>query len=77
MAARDESMSDTPRDASRDAPRDATGKHRAQAESARRRSVDHVFGDVLPDSVDDQPSGEGDDRRRDDDYLRDVPPHHG
>jgi hypothetical protein len=45
----------------------------------RKPSLDEVFGDVLPDTTGDEreasrPSGR---HTRDDDILRDVPPHHG
>jgi hypothetical protein len=45
----------------------------------RKPTVDEVFGDVLPDTTRDErdvvrPSGR---HTRDDDILRDVPPHHG
>jgi hypothetical protein len=59
---------DTPRDEAR--PREST--------TARRRRLDSVFGDVLPDSAGDdrpEPDREG---RGSDEWLRDqVPPHHG
>lgn len=45
--------------------------------AARRRQVlDEIFGDVLPTVTQDEvePGGRG---RSDDDYRRDVPPHHG
>jgi hypothetical protein len=50
----------------------------AEAEAARRRRLDEVFGDVLPETTsderDDRDAG-GDDSDR---WLREqVPPHHG
>lgn len=48
----------------------------APGKAARKqRSLDEVFGDVLPDSTRDE-HGDRSDQRADADYLRDVPPHH-
>ncbi|MCW2831091.1 MAG: hypothetical protein JWP31_1783 [Aeromicrobium sp.] len=50
------------------------------AERARRRRAAELLGDLLPESTtDDTDEGWGERRAptRDDDYLRDVPPHHG
>jgi len=44
--------------------------------SSDRRSLDEVFGDVLPDPTRDD-RAELPDQSRDDELLRDVPPHHG
>jgi hypothetical protein len=50
----------------------------AEAEAARRRRLDEVFGDVLPETTSDErddrdAGGDASDR-----WLRDqVPPHHG
>jgi hypothetical protein len=46
---------------------------------ARRRRIAAVFGDVLPDTTDDERDSEGrDDRGDGDSWLRaQVPPHHG
>lgn len=61
-------------------------EHRGQDDARRRRErarrLARVFGEVLPDSTDDDrddPGERADDaRRRDDAWLRDqVPPHHG
>jgi len=41
-----------------------------------RRRLDDVFGDVLPDPTRDE-RPELSDQGRDDELLRDVPPHHG
>ena len=55
-------------------------------ERERRRRAAELLGDLLPDtSSDDTDEGWGDpgagggrgETSRDDDYLRDVPPHHG
>jgi hypothetical protein len=51
---------------------------RAASEAARKRRLDEVFGDVLPETTSDErddrdPSAESSDR-----WLRaQVPPHHG
>lgn len=56
------------------------------AKVSRRRALDAVFGDVLPDSTSDEranspESTSSSDSRgmsaHDEDLLRDVPPHHG
>lgn len=53
-----------------------TADERAQR-GARRRVLDRVFGDVLPDTTrDDRADRDRPDGSRDDDLLRDVPPHH-
>lgn len=44
--------------------------------AARRRAIDEVFGDVLPDATSDERGARPDDSR-DEELLRDVPPHHG
>jgi hypothetical protein len=46
---------------------------------ARRRRIAEVFGDVLPDTTDDERDPNATDERRDgDSWLRaQVPPHHG
>ena len=47
-----------------------------RAARARRRA--EIFGDALPDEPRDRdPDGGREDRSRDDDLRRDVPPHHG
>jgi hypothetical protein len=52
-----------------------------EAERRRRRRLAEIFGDVLPDATRDERSGawgERDGGRRDDeDFRREVPPHHG
>ncbi len=54
---------------------EAEARRRAAAEQRRRRrDLDEVFGDVLPDTTSDEQGGRD---RRDDEILRDVPPHHG
>ena len=40
----------------------------------RRRRRDAIFGDELPERA---PPARGEERERDADILRDVPPHHG
>jgi hypothetical protein len=57
---------------------DARPSAEAEAEAARRRRLDEVFGDVLPETTSDErddrdAGGDASDR-----WLRDqVPPHHG
>lgn len=51
------------------------------AAARRRRDLDAVFGEVLPDATADErsldaPAGPGPDPREEE-LLRDVPPHHG
>ncbi|KQV75589.1 hypothetical protein ASC61_11570 [Aeromicrobium sp. Root344] len=49
-------------------------------ERERRRRAAELLGDLLPDTTRDETSegwGEKESSSRDDDYLRDVPPHHG
>lgn len=49
-------------------------------ELERRRKAAELLGDLLPDTTSDETAegwGEKDPASRDDDYLRDVPPHHG
>ncbi len=46
-----------------------------KAAARKQRSLDEVFGDVLPDSTRDEREDRPD-SRTDADYLRDVPPHH-
>nr|WP_198151788.1 hypothetical protein [Kibdelosporangium sp. MJ126-NF4]CEL19319.1 hypothetical protein [Kibdelosporangium sp. MJ126-NF4]CTQ94882.1 hypothetical protein [Kibdelosporangium sp. MJ126-NF4] len=44
----------------------------------RRRKIDEIFGDVLPDTTKDERDPESEPGKRDDDwYLRNKPPHHG
>jgi hypothetical protein len=44
----------------------------------RRRRLDAVFGDVLPDTTSDEREPERPEGDQDDDwYLRNRPPHHG
>lgn len=49
----------------------------------RKPSIDEVFGDVPPESTRDERGpgrdrdSDADEKSRDDDLLRDVPPHHG
>lgn len=51
------------------------GGHETEAE--RRRRLDAVFGDVLPDTTSDE-RGDAPEDRGTDDWLRaQVPPHHG
>jgi hypothetical protein len=63
---------------------DDAGSREAEAarKAARRRRVEQL-GELLPDTTTDEradwgerPSGSRDDSR-DDEFLRDVPPHHG
>lgn len=55
----------------------------AAAERERRRRAAELLGDLLPTTTSDETDeGWGDQRGRggassDEDYLRDVPPHHG
>ena len=49
-------------------------------EQERRRRAAELLGDLLPGTTTDETDegwGERDRTSRDDDYLRDVPPHHG
>jgi hypothetical protein len=56
-------------------PRDA---EEARAEAARRRLRAEVFGDVLPDSTqDDRVQQPGEEKGSDEWLRRNVPPHHG
>lgn len=52
----------------------------AEAERERRRRAAELLGDLLPSTTTDE-TDEGWNERggssRDDEYLRDVPPHHG
>jgi hypothetical protein len=53
-----------------------------ESAAQRRRRLDEVFGDVMPDTTSDErdPGGQGSDQRGDaaDRWLREqVPPHHG
>ena len=50
------------------------------AERERRRKAAELLGDLLPSTTSDETDegwGDKDRTSRDDDYLRDVPPHHG
>jgi hypothetical protein len=52
----------------------------SKAEVERRRRAAELLGDLLPDTTRDETAegwGEKESSSRDDDYLRDVPPHHG
>lgn len=54
----------------------------APSRAERKRRLEKVFGDVLPDqTTDDRADGDGSDAERvgrDDEWLRgEVPPHHG
>jgi hypothetical protein len=52
----------------------------SKKEIERRRRAAELLGDLLPDTTSDESAegwGEKDTSSRDDDYLRDVPPHHG
>jgi hypothetical protein len=52
----------------------------SKEERERRRRAAELLGDLLPDTTRDETAegwGEKDSSSRDDDYLRDVPPHHG
>jgi hypothetical protein len=42
-----------------------------------QRRLDEIFGDVLPDTTRDENSARSGDNGRDEELLRDVPPHHG
>ncbi len=49
-------------------------------EVERRRRAAELLGDLLPDTTSDETAegwGDNESSSRDDDYLRDVPPHHG
>jgi hypothetical protein len=49
-------------------------------EIERRRRAAELLGDLLPATTTDETAegwGERESSSRDDDYLRDVPPHHG
>ncbi|MEV7398755.1 hypothetical protein [Aeromicrobium sp. NPDC092404] len=57
---------------------DEPGKPADEVE--RRRRAAELLGDLLPDTTTDESPegwGERESSSRDDDYLRDVPPHHG
>ena len=75
-------MPDTPDDSEPDRPDDADSSDqtdRRTGRAPRRPSLDEVFGDVLPDTTQDErdaPRSRGRDAR-DDEILGDVPPHHG
>lgn len=50
------------------------------AEHQRRRKAAQLLGDLLPDTTSDETDegwNESSRTSRDEDYLRDVPPHHG
>lgn len=50
----------------------------AEAEAVRRRRLDEVFGDVLPETTSDERDPEPPDEDAGDRWLRaQVPPHHG
>jgi hypothetical protein len=52
----------------------------SKEEIERRRRAAELLGDLLPDTTIDETAegwGERETSSRDDDYLRDVPPHHG
>ncbi|MBE1467622.1 hypothetical protein [Kibdelosporangium phytohabitans] len=42
----------------------------------RRRKIDEIFGDVMPDTTKDEREPDAGDKRDDDWYLRNKPPHH-
>jgi hypothetical protein len=51
-----------------------------KAEQERRRRAAELLGDLLPGTTSDETDegwNERGDSSRDDDFLRDVPPHHG
>jgi hypothetical protein len=50
-----------------------------ESDEERRRRLDEVFGDVLPETTaDEREPGEGEESRSSDEWLkRQVPPHHG
>lgn len=58
-----------------------TAQPDAEGDTARKRRLAEVFGDVLPDGTSDERAdswGERDGGADDDDWLRNqVPPHHG
>jgi hypothetical protein len=56
-----------------------TPQSEGETAEARRRRIAEVFGDVLPDTTDDERDTEvPEDRRDGDSWLRaQVPPHHG
>jgi alpha-ketoglutarate-dependent taurine dioxygenase len=62
---------------------EADAQEQARKDAARRRRLAEIFGEVIPDQTsDDTDSGEGADRRSEEqvqeDWLkRQVPPHHG
>lgn len=56
------------------------GPNLGKEEVERRRRAAELLGDLLPDTTSDETAegwGEKDTPSRDDEYLRDVPPHHG
>ena len=49
-----------------------------RSEAVRKRRIDEVFGDVLPDTTSDEREDPGAGGERSDRWLREqVPPHHG
>jgi hypothetical protein len=49
-----------------------------QSEAVRKRRIDEVFGDVLPDTTSDEREDPGAGNEASDRWLREqVPPHHG
>jgi hypothetical protein len=65
------------------APTDDTASDTDEAEDAalerarRRRRLDRIFGDVLPDGTSDERGSGPPAADRDAEIQRDVPPHHG
>jgi hypothetical protein len=62
-----------------DSSADGAGTKRpVESESARRRRLDEVFGEVLPETTSDERDPEPPDEDAGDRWLRaQVPPHHG
>jgi hypothetical protein len=64
-----------------DAPNDDEAPR--QKPTRRKPSIDEVFGEVLPESTSDdrdpvrRRESDADEKAREADLLRDVPPHHG
>ena len=72
-------MADQPTDEPTDEPTDDATAEPGESEWQRRRRLEMVFGDVLPETTsDERDPGSSTDEPADDAWLRaQVPPHHG
>ena len=64
----------------RERPEERRDRRTPQEEAARKRRLAEVFGDVLPETTEDERSRdrrEGEPRDGDEWLRRQVPPHHG